>query len=116
MRIFHCACAALLLFAIASWRADAATISVTTAADDGPGSLRQAIVDANNDTTTNEVVIGFNIPGAGVHTIAPLTLLPTITRPVVIDGYTQPGASPNTLVQGDNAVLRVELNGINLTG
>jgi hypothetical protein len=29
---------------------------------------------------------------------------------MVIDGYTQPGASPNTLSQGDNAVLRAQLD------
>jgi len=32
---------------------------------------------------------------------------------VTIDGYTQPGASPNTLAKGTNAVLKVELDGIN---
>ncbi len=36
--------------------------------------------------------IAFNIPGAGVHTITPLTGLPQITDPVIIDGYTQPGS------------------------
>src|SRR5262249_35843790 len=36
--------------------------------------------------------------------------LPTITDPVVIDGYTQPGSSPNTLPDGDDAVLLIELN------
>ena len=44
-------------------------------------------------------------------TISPLSALPTITDPVIIDGYTQPGASPNTLADGDNAVLLIELNG-----
>src|SRR5207237_6118925 len=34
---------------------------------------------------------------------------PAITDPVLIDGYSQPGASPNTLTQGDNAVLLIEL-------
>jgi hypothetical protein len=29
----------------------------------------------------------------------------------MIDGYTQPGTSPNTLAQGDNAVLKIELTG-----
>ena len=36
-----------------------------------------------------------------------------ITDPVVIDGYTQPGSSPNTLANGDNAVLLIELDGSN---
>jgi titin len=55
--------------------------------------------------------ITFNIPGGGVQSIALLSPLPSITSPVFIDGYTQPGASPNTLLTGDNAVLAIELNG-----
>jgi len=43
----------------------------------------------------------------------PTSALPTITDPVTIDGYTQPGANANTLTDGDNAVLLIELNGTN---
>jgi len=85
------------------------TITVTNTNDSGPGSLRQAILDANANPGTD--TIAFNIPGAGVHTISPTSLLPTITDPVVIDGYTQPGSSPNTLQNGDNAGLLIELAG-----
>ncbi len=46
-----------------------------------------------------------------MHTIAPTSALDNITRPVIIDGYTQSGASPNTLVLGENAVLVIELSG-----
>src|SRR5262249_44454811 len=35
----------------------------------------------------------------------------TITDAVTIDGYTQPGATPNTLAVGDNAILQIELRG-----
>ena len=38
--------------------------------------------------------IRFNIPGGGLKTIRPASALPTITEPVTIDGYTQPGAEP----------------------
>lgn len=48
------------------------TFLVTTAADNGddsnpvPGSLRQAILDVNNDTSnTGTDTIDFNIPGTG---------------------------------------------------
>ena len=43
------------------------------------------------------------------------TSLPTITDPVIIDGYTQPGSSPNTNGPelGTNAVLKIELDGSN---
>ena len=83
---------------------------VTNTNDSGIGSLRQAILNADREAGHT---ISFAIPGAGVHTISPLSALPTITDPVIIDGYTQPGASPNTLAVGNNAVLLVELNGAN---
>ena len=52
----------------------------------------------------------------GVHTISPLSGLPTITDPVTIDGYTQAGAVANTLATGDNAILLIELDGSMLPG
>jgi hypothetical protein len=60
--------------------------------------------------------IVFNIPGAGVHTITPATNFDPLTDAVVIDGYTQPGASPNTLAVGDDAVLLIELDGTAANG
>ena len=63
--------------------------AVTTAADDGPGSLRQAILDANAHAGADTIV--FAISGAGVHTIQPLSALPAVTGPVVLDGWTQTG-------------------------
>src|SRR5947209_13580542 len=95
--------------------AQAATFHVTTTADNGdnsnptPGSLRKAIKDANANPGLD--TIDFNIPGTGVHTISPPTPFANITDPVIIDGYTQLGTSPNTLAMGDNAVLLIELNG-----
>ena len=77
--------------------------------DSGAGSLRQAILDAN--AVVGVQTISFDIPGSGVQTIAPTSDLPAISDPVIIDGYTQPGASPNTLQSGDNAVLLIELSG-----
>jgi hypothetical protein len=105
---------AALLLSICMGRAG--TFTVTSTADSDPGSLRQAILDANADSSTNDVFIEFNIPGSGVQTIAPFSPLPVITRSVSIDGYTQPGTSPNTLADGDNAVLLIELSGVNLSG
>src|SRR4051812_11858647 len=65
------------------------TMWVTSAADGGAGSLRQAILDVNNDTSNPAAdTIAFAIPGAGVHTIQPLSQLPDVTHPVFIDGYT----------------------------
>jgi hypothetical protein len=102
---------------------------VTTTADSGPGSLRDAITQINADTShtlypspgnpsvdeidfavtaASDTGGGFNA-GTGVATIAPQTYLPQITTAVFINGYTEPGASPNTLSVGDNAVLKVQL-------
>ncbi len=92
----------------------ASTFTVINISDSGAGSLRQAILDAN--ATVGQDTIAFNIPGTGVHTITPNSVLPAITESVVIDGYTQPGSSPNNLANGDNAVLLVELDGSGIPG
>ena len=84
---------------------------VTTTADSEPGSLRAAITFANSNPGADTIT--FAIPGAGVHTITPLSPLPLITGPVMIDGYSQPGAAANTLAQGDNAAIMIELSGTN---
>jgi hypothetical protein len=85
---------------------------VNPAVGAGTGTLRQALIDTNADTSnTTADTIDFAIPGSGVETIQPLSPLPTITHPVFIDGYSQPGSSPNTLAVGDNAVLQIELDG-----
>jgi len=85
--------------------------TVANTSDSGGGSFRQAIMDANS---MGGGTIQFSIPGTNVHTISPLSVLPTITQPVVIDGYTaQQGASPNTNppTMGINAVVLIELSG-----
>ena len=102
---------AILWFAVAPI-AIADTFTVINTDDTGAGSLRQAITDANNHAGLD--TIAFNIPGAGVHTITPASQLPSITSPVTLDGYTQPGSSANTLASGDNAVLLIEINGATL--
>jgi hypothetical protein len=97
---------AFLLLIITAVCARAATFVVTNTNDSGPGSLRQAILDANADAFVDQ--ISFNIPGDGQATIRLASDL-VIFQPVTIDGYTQPGAKPNTLSFGDDAVLRIFL-------
>lgn len=100
--------------------ASAATFTVTNTNDSGPGSLRDAITQAN--AAAGADTIAFNISGAGcdgagVCTITPASLLPAISDTVLIDGYTQPGASPNTNATGAiNAVLKIVLAGPNGAG
>jgi hypothetical protein len=101
--------APLLVIGIAACTAQATIFMVTNTDDAGPGSLRHAITDANGNSGLDN--IHFSIPGTGVQTITPTTKLPTITDPVTIEGETQPGASANTLANGDNAVLLIEISG-----
>lgn len=81
------------------------TYTVTNTADSGPGSLRQAILDAN--TNPGQDTIAFNIPGTGVQAIVPSSALPNITDSVILDGCTQPGSNCSTWP----LTLRVELSG-----
>jgi hypothetical protein len=62
-------------------------MTVTTAADAGPGSLRQAILDAKDGPS----IVRFAIPGAGVHRVTLTSALPVMSRATQIDGTTQPG-------------------------
>src|SRR5690242_19760999 len=70
------------------------TYLVTNTADSGPGSLRQAILDANSHAGAD--TIAFNIPGPGPHVIAPQSPLPLITDSAFIAGRSQPGYSSLT--------------------
>jgi hypothetical protein len=78
-------------------------------------TLRAAIQQAN--ATAGADAINFAIPGTGVKTIAVNSqgfgALPDITEQVTVDGYTQPGSSPNTKAVGDDASLKVVLDGSN---
>jgi hypothetical protein len=94
--------------------AGAATFVVTSTGDSGAGSLRQAILDANAAPDADQ--IAFDIPNSWPHVITPITELPAITAPVLIDGYTQPGTSANTLALGHDAVIRIVLHGDGMPG
>jgi uncharacterized repeat protein (TIGR01451 family) len=95
-------------------RAARATFTVTSTADSGAGSLRAAVSAANGSPGPD--LIDFNIPGPGPHLINLTSNVLDISDPVVIDGYTQPGASPNTLAVGSNAVIQIRIDAINLAG
>ena len=104
---------------------DIATSSLTASVPSG--SLRAALINAQNSGGTAEIV--FNIPtsdpgynaATGVFLIQPLSVvppgndddfaLPPSSETVTIDGYTQPGASPNTLTIGDNAKPVIQIDG-----
>jgi hypothetical protein len=110
--------------------ASAATITVNSSADPGAGgicTLRDAITAANSNAATNRCgageaspadAIAFDIPAGDANcdatthvcTIALSSQLPDITEAVVIDGYTQPGASANSLDVGDNATALIRID------
>ena len=88
----------LALGALAS-TAHGATITVSTNADSGLGSLRQAILDANATAAVADEIV-FD----AAMTIAPATVLPDITSPVTINGNQGPDCTGNArLVQLDGA-------------
>jgi hypothetical protein len=74
---------------------------VTSTNDSGAGTLRQALLEANNLSATPRIV--FAIPGPGPHTIRPLSRLPPIREPLVLDGWSQPGFSGQPRIQLNGA-------------
>ena len=76
--------------------------AVTNTGDSGPGSLRQAILDANSGSSAQHDYVQYPERAGDDRTALSAAV---ITAPVSIDGYTQPGSSPNTLAAGTNAVI-----------
>jgi hypothetical protein len=89
---------------------------VTNINNSGAGSLRAAITAANANGADG-AIISFEIGSScGPHVIHLDTALPDITAETHIEGYTQPGASKNTIghYSGNNAVICIVLAGDNL--
>jgi len=84
---------------------DIADLVVTTAADSGAGSLRQAIIDANSHP--NASTVRFAIPGPNGAILVPGTPYPDVLAPLRIDGFSQAGAQPNTSEWSNNASYRI---------
>ena len=86
------------------------TFIVTNSNNSGPGSLRDAIDQANRNGTAVTDFIHFNIPntrGDITITIPVDDLLPALTSNIVIDGTTQPGA----LLGASNAKVPIAMQG-----
>jgi hypothetical protein len=86
---------------------------VTTAADSGPGSLRQAIFDADAGGGGSIV---FQFPGGGAQTISPTSFLPPVVSGVAIDGTTEGGFSGAPLIGLDGASGPAAASGLTLLG
>lgn len=84
----------LVLTLVLFLSAHAETFIVTSNADSGPGSLREAIEKANANGTSVPDFIYFNIPilNFNARIINLETELPALTSNITIDGSTQPGA------------------------
>jgi hypothetical protein len=80
---------------IGAFELQRALFQVTSTADSGPGSLRQALLDS--DALTGLNTIHFAI-GSGVQTIRLDSPLPTITTWVILDGTTQPGYAGTPMI------------------
>jgi hypothetical protein len=101
-----------VIAALGAATANAATFTVTSTADtETPGTLRQAILDAN--ATPGYDTIEFAIPenectADGVCAIVLTDSLPEITEDGLIDGTTQPryGTAPANVCATDTAPLR----------
>ena len=105
--------------------AAASTLSLREAIEVSNGTLPVSSLSTQQQhqvsgTVGNTNTIDFNIPKTdpgynattGVWTIAVQSALPAVTtNAAIINGYSQPGSSPNTLAQGDNAKLTIELQG-----
>ncbi len=87
---------------------------VTSTADSGPDTLRQAILDANANPGSD--TISFAIPGPGVHLIQPASALPSIIDSVRIDGETQPGYAGAPLIQLNGSLAGSSANGLTISG
>ena len=89
------------------------TFTVSSVADSGAGSLRQAIIDANKATGAS--TINFSI-GSGLQTISLKSALPVVTVPLTIDGTSQPGYAGTPLVTLDGSSAGSGVRGLELAG
>jgi|GEM_PF-3351920 len=73
-----------------------ANYSVTSIFDVGDGTLRQAIINANNNPGLDNIF--FNI-ASGAQSLTPNSEYPELTSPVNIDGTTQPGFEGRPIIE-----------------
>jgi titin len=87
--------------------------TVTNTNDEGIGSLRWVLTNANANPGPD--TIDFAI-GTGVQTITPLSALPIITGPVTIDGTTQPGFAGTPIIELNGSSAGSGVNGLTING
>jgi hypothetical protein len=87
--------------------------------DDGGGVSNDRVTRGNVTITTaaSDLAIA-DIDPDHPHSwfsLQPTTTLPALTDAVILDGFSQPGASANTKAVGNDAVYRIEINGQRVT-
>ena len=97
--------ALLLLFSLFFGNVSGAVFVVTSNADSGAGTLREALTLAAANGSAEIDQIRFNLPGLtpADHTIKINSDLPVITTDVIIDASTQPGQ--NASVNGAKVII-----------
>src|SRR5262249_50670025 len=87
--------------------------TVTNTNDSGSGSLRQAIINANSHIGLDAIQFAI---GSGSQKIMPVSALPTITDPVVIDATTQLGFSGTPIINLRGSTSgQASFNGLTIT-
>ena len=107
----------------------AETFVVTSNADAGPGTLREALTKAAANGNTEKDYINFNLPDVSEagRTITVQSQLPLVTSSIVIDGTSQPGggfgrSDAKIILQPSNsysvysALVLINANGFELYG
>jgi len=96
--------------------ASGATFIVTSNADTGPGTLREALTNAAANGTATPDIIQFKLPGTLVsdRTIRLRSQLPAITSNVVIDGTSQAGIAFG--VSDARVIIEPETTPVNFSG
>jgi hypothetical protein len=108
------------LFVLLAFTVSAKVIVVNTTNNVSPGPGETNLIMAINLLEDGDA-IHFNIPGSGPFYLVTPPLVPDNGNPaitnhnVVIDGYTQPGSSPNsnTILSSNNANLQIVLDSRN---
>ncbi len=100
-------------FGTAAWVSSAAILTVTTTNNLSPGAGETSLAQALTRAAEGDE-IRFNLAGPGPHyLVTPPTGYPTITKNnLTINGYSQPGSSPNTnsILAPNTAKLKIVLD------
>jgi gliding motility-associated-like protein len=120
--MYHKTVLLFLLFFILSLRSFSAVFVVTSNADSGPGTLREALTKAAANGSATKDYIKFNLSDLSEsgRTILLTTQLPDVSSNLVIDGSTQPGVnfgvSDAKIAIFYNTPVEQELTGLAVVG